>query len=64
MAGSAVFHVPNVTANNLAPLIARHAHTDSRFMTDESNVYAHAGPWFKDHQMVNHSAKEYVRKED
>jgi transposase-like protein len=58
------FHVPNVTANNLAPLIARHAHTDSRFMTDESNVYSHAGSWFKDHQMVNHSAKEYVRKED
>jgi transposase-like protein len=58
------FHVPNVTASNLAPLIARHAHPDSRFMTDESNVYSHAGSWFKDHQTVNHSAKEYVRRED
>ena len=38
-----MFHVPNVTANNLAPLIARHAHPDSRFMTDESNVYIHGG---------------------
>ena len=55
------FHVPNVTANNLAPLIARHAHHDSRFMTDESNVYSHAGTWFASHETVNHSAKEYVR---
>jgi transposase-like protein len=55
------FHVPNVTANNLAPLIARHAHPDSQFMTDESNVYSHAGTWFKGHQTVNHSIKEYVR---
>jgi hypothetical protein len=56
-----MFHVPNVTANNLAPIIARHAHPDSQFMTDESNVYSHAGTWFKDHQTVYHSAKEYVR---
>lgn len=58
-----MFHVPNVTASNLAPIIARHAHPDSRFMTDESNVYSHAGTWFKDHQTVNHSIKEYVRDE-
>jgi transposase-like protein len=58
-----MFHVPNVTANNLAPLIARHAHQDSRFMTDESNVYSHAGTWFKSHDTVNHSIKEYVRDE-
>jgi transposase-like protein len=58
-----MFHVPHVTASNLAPLIARHAHPDSRFMSDESNVYAQAGTWFKDHQTVNHSIKEYVRDE-
>jgi len=55
------FHVPDVTAANLAPIIARHAHTDSRFMTDEANMYARPGTWFVDHQTVNHSAKEYVR---
>lgn len=55
------FQVPNVTASNLAPIIARHVHHDTRFMTDESNVYAHPGSWFADHQTVNHSAKEYVR---
>jgi hypothetical protein len=47
----------------LAPLIARHAHPDSRFITDESNVYAQAGTWFKSHDTVNHSIKEYVRDE-
>ena len=57
------FHVPNVTASNLSPIIARHAHGDSRFMTDESNVYAHTAKWFADYQTVNHSEKEYVRGE-
>ncbi len=56
------FHVPNVTAMNLAPIIARHAHTDSRFMSDEANVYERPGRWFAaGHETVNHSAKEYVR---
>jgi len=55
------FHVPNVTAMNLAPIIARHVHTDSRFMSDEATMYTRPGRWFVDHQTVNHSAKEYVR---
>jgi hypothetical protein len=55
------FHVPRVTATNLYPIIARHAHLDSRFMTDEAPVYSEIGRSFTDHQTVNHSAKEYVR---
>ena len=56
------FHVPNVTANNLYPIIARHTHADSRFMTDESPVYEAIGTTFKGgYEVVNHSAKEYVR---
>ena len=55
------FHVANVTANQLQPIIARHVHSDSRFMTDEANVYHQPGRWFAEHQSVNHSAKEYVR---
>ena len=58
------FHVPNVTANNLYPLIARHTHADSRFMTDESNVYSAIGRTFNGtHLTVNHSEKEYVRED-
>ena len=43
------FQVERVTASNLAPIIARHVHQDTRFMTDESNVYAHAGTWYASH---------------
>jgi len=56
------FHVPNVTADNLYPIVARHVHADSRFMTDESNVYTAIGRTFKGgYETVNHSVKEYVR---
>jgi len=55
------FTVPRVTATNLAPIIARHVNADTRFMTDESNVYSHAGTWYASQETVNHSAKEYVR---
>jgi transposase-like protein len=58
------FDVPNVTAANLYPMIARHTHADSRFMTDESIVYTAIGATFKGgYATVNHSAKEYVRDE-
>jgi transposase-like protein len=33
------FHIPNVTSANLRPIIARHAHPDSRFVSDEAPVY-------------------------
>jgi transposase-like protein len=55
------FHVPNVTASTLEPIIARHIHHDSRFMTDEAFVYRGIGENFRSHQTVVHSAKEYVR---
>jgi transposase-like protein len=58
------FHVPNVTAANLHPIIGRHAHPDSRFMTDESRMYTDIRWNFKGgFGIVNHSAKEYVRGE-
>ena len=56
------FHVPNVTANNLHPIIGRHAHRDSRFITDESRMYTEIRWNFKGgFGIVNHTAKEYVR---
>jgi len=55
------FHVPNVTAKMLRPLIGRHAHRDSRFMTDESRIYTGIGWHFASHGTVMHEAKEYVR---
>jgi transposase-like protein len=55
------FRVPHVDATNLHPIIAKHAHPDSRFITDEAPVYRIPGQAMADHQSVNHSAKEYVR---
>jgi transposase-like protein len=55
------FHVPNVTAQNLRPIIARHAHRDSHFMSDESRIYTYIGWNFASHGTINHSEKEYVR---
>lgn len=55
------FDVPRVTAADLAPIVARHIHSDSRFITDEFNVYAHIGTWKESPETVNHGAKQYVR---
>jgi transposase-like protein len=57
------FHVPNVTANVLRSIIGKHAHRDSRFMTDEAVAYTAIGWNFASHGTVMHSAKEYVRGE-
>jgi transposase-like protein len=38
------FHVPEVTAKNLYPIIARHAHVDSRFMTDQGTGIGNPQP--------------------
>jgi hypothetical protein len=55
------FHVPNVTSANLRPIIARHAHPDSRFVSDEAPIYKYF-PWkFAEQESVNHQQKEYVR---
>lgn len=55
------FHVPNVTAASLKPVIVVNVHRASYLMTDESPVYPRIGALFAGHGTVNHSAEEYVR---
>lgn len=55
------FHVANVTAKTLAPIIAKHADKASHMMTDESTVYPKIGASFAGHSAVNHGTGEYVR---
>ena len=43
------------------PKLARHIHTDSRYMTDSGTVSMGLGSRFKQHETVNHSRDEYVR---
>jgi hypothetical protein len=55
------FHVPNVTAQTLKPIIVAHVNKASYVMTDEATVYPAIGREFSGHGAVNHSAEEYVR---
>ena len=55
------FHVPNVTAATLGPVITGNVDRASFLMTDESQVYPRIGRAFAGHGTVNHSIEEYVR---
>ncbi|MGJ0513118.1 IS1595 family transposase [Methylocystis sp.] len=55
------FHVPNVTAKTLKPIIAKNVEAASVLMTDEATVYSGIGKRFGAHHTVVHSANEYVR---
>lgn len=55
------FHVPNVTAQMLKPIIVENVHKASYLMTDDSPIYPGIGLGFGGHGSVNHSAEEYVR---
>jgi transposase-like protein len=58
------FHVPEVTAENLRPIIDEHVNPGSRLNTDDSAVYPAALPEGMQHDVVNHSIREYSRVED
>lgn len=55
------FHIPNVSAQTLRPIIVTQVSRASYLMTDESTVYPAIGKEFSGHGAVNHSAEEYVR---
>jgi len=54
------FHVVNVTAKELRPLLVMNIDRKAHLMTDESAVYTATGREFNGHSTVNHSKKEYV----
>ncbi len=54
------FHVANVTAANVRPLLVMNVDRASHLMTDESPIYTRVGREFNGHSSVNHSAGEYV----
>ncbi len=55
------FHVANVTAKTVRPIIVTNASRASSLMTDESLIYPKVGEEFANHHTVNHSANEYAR---
>jgi len=54
------FHVANVAAKTLRPVIKEHVSRAAYVMTDESPIYPKAVDG-RAHGTVNHSAEEYVR---
>ena len=57
------FHVANVHANVVRPILFQNVDRLSCLMTDESYVYTKAGEQFWSHKTVNHRFKEYARKD-
>ena len=57
----ASFHVANVTAKTVRPIIVTNVNRASVLMTDEANLYIGVGKEFAAHRTVNHSANEYAR---
>ena len=55
------FHVANVTAKTLRPLVTMNVDRASDLMTDGARFYRYLGREFATHQSVNHAGGEYVR---
>lgn len=55
------FHIANVTAKTVAPILREQLANNARLMTDETKVYDRVGKEFASHDKVNHSAGEYSR---
>lgn len=55
------FHVQAVTAKTLKPILLAQIAKDAHLMTDEASMYTVVGKEFASHNVVTHSAGEYVR---
>lgn len=57
------FHFESVTAKNLRPVVKEHIEKGASLMTDDSGLYNSIKGHFSSHDVVTHSAGEYVRRE-
>lgn len=55
------FHVANVNAATVRPILLAQIDAKARLMTDEAAVYTKVGREFAEHGVVKHGAKEYAR---
>jgi transposase-like protein len=55
------FHVPEVSAKTLRPIVVAQVSRKSMLVTDDAGQYRLIGPEFASHEVVNHGANEYVR---
>jgi hypothetical protein len=57
------FPIERATLKNIKPILQSHVDQDSHLVTDDSSVYYMMKPHFAQHSTINHSKKEYVRRE-
>jgi transposase-like protein len=57
------FHIDGTTSGQMLPIIRANIQAETAVMTDEASWYRSLGDTFTSHEAVNHSAKEYVRRE-
>jgi len=57
------FHVEGTTTAVLLPIIRANIQTETFVMTDEASWYKLLGDTFDNHEAVNHTNKEYVRRD-
>ena len=57
------FHVANVTAKNLGPILKEHISEQANLMTDDFSTYASLGKNFASHDVINHKQQKYSRHE-
>ena len=55
------FHVANVNAATVRPILNAQIDKKARLMTDEASIYTKVGREFAEHGVVNHSGGEYSR---
>jgi transposase-like protein len=55
------FHVANVDANNLRPILLANIAKESHLMTDGAMLYRKVGKEFALHEFTNHKVKEYAK---
>jgi len=58
------FPVERVTVSNLTPILREHISEEAELHTDESVVYHFMKKNFAGHEVVNHSKKEYARRQN
>jgi transposase-like protein len=57
------FHIDGTTVGQMLPIIRANIQSETFVMTDEASWYRSLGETFAYHEAVNHSAKEYVRRD-
>ena len=56
--------VDHVTVKAVQPIIRDNLAREAKLMTDQASIYKSIGPWFAEHNTVNHSIGEYVNMEN